>query len=217
MSRNNKKYCPKCNSFNTKKRGIENGIQSYSCKDCGRRFRNERKHKQFEENILWNEFVFHKQTVREIVERYGLNKKTVLKYLDDFEIKKKVNHRPRKIYLVIDATYFLKRKNGKSWGVILFRDAEEKEFVKIMDLAKSAKVVSSYNWIVDGDKKIGLEVSADRGWYITKADIKKNLLIKIGQLKKEITGYQNFKITDAYSGEVVGEISSFSGSVELYR
>jgi Zn ribbon nucleic-acid-binding protein len=127
MSRNNNKYCPNCSSFNTKKRGIENGIQSYSCNDCGRRFRNERKHKKFEKNTLWNEFVFHKQTVREIIERYNLDKKSVVKYLYDFQIKKKVDHQPRLIYLVIDATYFLKRKNGNSWGVILFRDSERKE------------------------------------------------------------------------------------------
>jgi transposase-like protein len=127
MSRNNNKYCPNCGSSNTKKRGMENGIQSYSCNDCKRRFRNKRTHKLFEENIFWNEFVFHKQTVREIIQRYGINKKTILKYLNAFQIKKKVNHNPRPIYLVIDATYFLKRKNGKSWGVILFRDAEKKE------------------------------------------------------------------------------------------
>jgi transposase-like protein len=127
MSRNNNKYCPNCSSANTKKRGLENGIQSYSCNDCSRRFRNERKHKLFEENILWNEFVFHKQTVREIIQRYGLNKKTIIKYLNEFKITKKLNHNPRKIYLVVDTTYFLKRKDGKSWGVILFRDAELKE------------------------------------------------------------------------------------------
>lgn len=127
MSRNNNKYCPNCSGSNTKKRGTENGIQSYSCNDCGRRFRNERKHKLFEEELLWNEFVFHKQTVREIRNRYGLDKKTIIKYLNDFKLKKKVNHQPREIYLVIDTTYFLKRKNGNSWGVILFRDREKKE------------------------------------------------------------------------------------------
>lgn len=42
-------------------------------------------------------------------------------------VKKKTDHNPRPINLVVDATYFGTRKNYKSWGVILFRDATEKE------------------------------------------------------------------------------------------
>jgi len=127
MSRKHNKYCPECGSNRIKKRGKENGIQSYSCNDCGRRFRNERKHLSFIEEEIWNDFVFHKQTIRELVIKHDLDKKTIHKYLNDFEVKKKVLHKPRKIYLVVDATYFGKRLNDTSWGVILFRDQETKE------------------------------------------------------------------------------------------
>ena len=36
-------------------------------------------------------------------------------------------HTPRAIHLVVDATYFGKRTDDTSWGVILFRDADLKE------------------------------------------------------------------------------------------
>ena len=51
----------------------------------------------------------------------------LIKYLNGVVIKKKSDHIPREIYLVVDATYFGKRKEGSSWGVILFRDAIRKE------------------------------------------------------------------------------------------
>ncbi len=37
------------------------------------------------------------------------------------------HHTPRPIRLVVDATYFGKRKEQTSWGVLLFRDATKKE------------------------------------------------------------------------------------------
>lgn len=40
---------------------------------------------------------------------------------------KEKKHEPREIHLVVDATYFGKRKEGTSWGVILFRDGLKKE------------------------------------------------------------------------------------------
>jgi len=40
-------------------------LQTYSCNDCGRRFRNEREEKTSLEKEIWNEYVFEKQTLRE--------------------------------------------------------------------------------------------------------------------------------------------------------
>jgi hypothetical protein len=127
MTRNNNKYCPKCGSSKVIKRGEQDGVQTYFCKKCKHRFRNERRGDNSLIETVWNEFVFHKQTIGEIVGRYGLDKKTIHKYLNEFKITKKLDHKPRKVYLVVDATYFGKRRDGTSWGVILFRDAEEKE------------------------------------------------------------------------------------------
>jgi transposase-like protein len=97
MSRNNNKYCPECESSRVIKRGIQDDVQIYFCKDCKVRFRNKRKHKNFLVEEMWNNFVFHKQTIRELVFKYELDKKTIHKYLNSFELKKKVVHNPRKI------------------------------------------------------------------------------------------------------------------------
>ncbi len=99
-------------------------MQTYWCKSCNGRFRSERRSREPRE--LWHRYVFGKQTVRELEEQTGYNKKTIFKYLDEYVVPEK-SHTPRPIHLVVDATYFGTRKNKGSWGVILFRDADQKE------------------------------------------------------------------------------------------
>jgi len=55
------------------------------------------------------------------------DEKTIHKYLQEYIVKEKNDHKPRDINLVIDTTYFGKRLDGTSWGVILFRDSVKKE------------------------------------------------------------------------------------------
>ena len=101
-------------------------MQTYSCNDCGRRFRNERREKTSLEKEIWNEYVFEKQTLRELKAEYGIGRKTLVKYLNEYEAPKKT-HRPRKINLVADALYFGGRLDKTSWCPIAFRDPKEKE------------------------------------------------------------------------------------------
>lgn len=110
------------------KRGIQDGLQTYSCreKECGARFRSERKRKKFLVEEIFNKFVFNKQTVRELKEEYGLDKKTIRNILNEYVLHKKV-HNPRKIYLVADGTYFGKEKNQETWCKVVFRDLKRKE------------------------------------------------------------------------------------------
>ena len=39
------KKCPLCGAIKVVKRGIQNGLQTYWCRSCGKRFRSERKKK----------------------------------------------------------------------------------------------------------------------------------------------------------------------------
>lgn len=121
------KKCPSCKGVRVVKIGKQDGIQRYLCKLCGKKFRSERKAKTILTGNIFDDFVFRKQTIRELVKIHQLDKKTIVKYLDSITVKKKDDHIPREIHLVVDATYFGKRKDGTSWGVILFRDAIKKE------------------------------------------------------------------------------------------
>ena len=72
-------------------------------------------------------FVFHKQTVFEIHQKTHLEEKTIHKYLKEYAVKEKEDHKPRPINLIIDTTYFGKRLDGTSWGLMLFRDQKNQE------------------------------------------------------------------------------------------
>ena len=103
---------------------MQNDVQTYWCKSCDCRFRSERRSEGHED--LWNAYVFNKQTVRELRENTGYDKKTIFKYLDEHKVPEK-KHVPRPIHLVVDATYFGTRIDKTAWGVILFRDSDRKE------------------------------------------------------------------------------------------
>jgi hypothetical protein len=103
---------------------VQDEVQTYWCKSCNGRFRSERRSSKPKD--LWYRYVFGKQTVRELCEQTGYDKKTILKYLDEYVVPDKV-HNPRPIHLVVDATYFGTRRDKRAWGVILFRDADRKE------------------------------------------------------------------------------------------
>ena len=120
------KKCPLCKGYKVIKKGKEDGLQRYLCKECGSKFRSKRRKNIHLTEEIFDKFVFNKQTIREIKEEYSLDKKTIIKYLKNYQNKEK-KHSPREIYLVVDATYFGKRKNNTSWGVILFRDSLKKE------------------------------------------------------------------------------------------
>lgn len=59
-------------------------------------------------------------------ESTGHDRKTLEQYLEAICVPQKI-HTPRPIHLVVDATYFGKRREGTGWGVVLFRDADAKE------------------------------------------------------------------------------------------
>jgi transposase-like protein len=127
MHKSYQKYCPKCGSSNTIKKGFKERIQIYRCKDCNHKFHNQKRKSKVNLEEIWNDFVFHKQTIRELIKTYNLDKETLQNYLEEYIFKEKDNHTPREIYLVVDATYFGKRTDGTSWGVVLFRDSKRKE------------------------------------------------------------------------------------------
>ena len=108
------------------RRGKQDGVQTYKCNSCGKRFRNKRKtHTKTEEHI-WYDYVFKKQVLRELHEDYFLNKKTLKNYLENYKVEEK-KHDPRSLFVIVDDLYFRKRKNSDTWCFVVFRDPKQKE------------------------------------------------------------------------------------------
>ena len=105
---------------------MERNIQTWSCNECGRRFRNKRRERVSLQKTLWKEYVFGKQTFRELKEDYGRDRRTLKDFLSSYIAPEKT-HDPRRINLVVDATYFGERKEKTSWCAVVFRDPKRKE------------------------------------------------------------------------------------------
>lgn len=75
---------------------------------------------------FWADYVFHKQTIRELSETYGKDRRTIRKLLCSYVPPHKV-HIPRTVYIVVDATYFGERTEDTSWCVVVVRDHETGE------------------------------------------------------------------------------------------
>lgn len=112
-----------CGSGNTIKKGKHRRVQRYRCHDCNALFQNERRHS--EEPVvkeLWGNYVFGKQTMREM----NHDKRTIRKLFKNYDAPTK-QHRPRPVHLVVDATYFGERLEKTSWCVAVLRDPRTKE------------------------------------------------------------------------------------------
>lgn len=105
---------------------MERDIQTWSCNECNRRFRNKRREKVAFQKRIWKEYVFEKQTIRELKQKNGGDWRSFKKHFENYEAPKK-KHEPRKINLVVDALYFGERKEDNNWCPIVFRDPKRKE------------------------------------------------------------------------------------------
>lgn len=121
-----RRFCPYCKSSKTIKYGKLNNVQTYLCNNCKKRFRSQRRNKNKLIKELWFDYVFKKQTLRELAKTYSLDKRIIRDYLNQYTPPLK-DHRPRLIHLLVDATYFGLRKEGEYWCVLVARDYYSKE------------------------------------------------------------------------------------------
>lgn len=75
---------------------------------------------------LWRDYVFHKQTLRELVDEYHRNPRTIRNQLNAYTPPSKTHH-PRPVHLLVDATHFGERTNDTSWCVTVFKDGKTSE------------------------------------------------------------------------------------------
>jgi len=90
-------------------------------------------------------------------------------------------------------------------------DAQE-QLNAFMEISKAGKLITSYEF-----SETAVDVFVDKAWYEQTVQFKKDFIAKVGMLKKAVTGYSHFELKDAYSNEKVGEIKSFSQSIEVYK
>lgn len=75
---------------------------------------------------MWCQYVFEKQTLRELAGKHLLDKRTIRDLLNQYDPPPK-KHRPRPVHIVVDTTFFGERKEETSWGVVVARDPFRKE------------------------------------------------------------------------------------------
>jgi len=119
------------------------GVQRYLCLACGQSFSGRRRIKKVLTKHLWQEYVFGKQTIDQLTELYGLDRRMVRDLFDGYSPQEKIHH-PRPINLVIDGTYFGERKKKTDWCAIVARDPKQKE-----DLVWSfCKTETTYEYVL---------------------------------------------------------------------
>lgn len=85
--------------------------------------------------MLWKEYVFGKQTVKQLAEKHHRSPQWIRDRLDEAEISvKEVS--PRSIVSIIDATFW-----GRTYGVIVARDSHLKENLYFKEIYSETKQV----------------------------------------------------------------------------
>lgn len=88
-----------------------------------------------------------------------------------------------------------------------------KEFNRLMDLSKQSGLVKSYEM----DENTALTIYVSNIWYTQEVQFKKDMVAKFSTLEQEIYGRHRLEVRDAYSNELLAEVTAFSGSIEVYK
>lgn len=103
-----------CGSNRTKKYGQVRGRQRFQCLVCHRQFISKRDRTAFRKR-LWNEYVWHRQTLSQLAEQYGRSIPWVQRQLDAAAISI-TPPIPQPIIAVTDTTFF-----GRGYGILVIR------------------------------------------------------------------------------------------------
>jgi hypothetical protein len=102
-----------------KKNGLLNGVQRYKCHVCKRHFHGGHR---LDVANLWHQYVFGKQTYRDLAEQFGVSESTIKRKLKQHQATSKPISKARSVVLLMDATYW-----GRNWGVLALMDASNGE------------------------------------------------------------------------------------------
>lgn len=122
-----------CGLYRVIKKGVRGGVTRYRCVACGKSFSNNRRKKKLAKK-LWGEYVWDKQTRKQLGRRYQKSNKTIERILETHLLPEK-KHDPRSLVAVLDATYF-----GRRNGILVVRDPNQKENLHAHAIISETKV-----------------------------------------------------------------------------
>lgn len=114
------KKCFYCGSFLIVKNGFNNNKQSYLCKTCGRRFI---RRQTIDIQHLWHDYIFGKQTIQQLCEKYKISTSTVARRLSEQRTTRIISS-SKQVVVLMDTVYW-----GRNFGVTVFRDTRSKEIL----------------------------------------------------------------------------------------
>jgi hypothetical protein len=110
------KKCIKCGSNKVVKNGKTNyGKQLFLCKHCGSQFVHRYQNVKRQKKLI-NEYVFGKQTLKQLATKYGKTTKTVQKHLDRYYVTRSAGPNTQPIVIGVDCCFF-----GRGYGIIVAR------------------------------------------------------------------------------------------------
>ncbi len=110
-----------CASSGAIKKGKRNGVWRYKCPSCNKNFQNKRRKSRLQ-NKLWKEYVWNKQTLKDLSIKYQRSKKWIERQLDKVIISPNKLPNPQSIVIVADVTFFT-----RGYGIIVAREPNLKK------------------------------------------------------------------------------------------
>ena len=111
---------------------------------------------------IWRDYVFGKQTVIQLSERYGISPSTVRRKLDTIRVSRIISS-SKSVIILIDTTYW-----GRNFGVIVFKDWLTKRILwrKFVRYETLADYKEGIDWLEKHNFKIeGVVCDGMRGMF----------------------------------------------------
>jgi hypothetical protein len=111
---------------------------------------------------LWRDYVFGKQTVFQLSERYGINERTVRRKLDKIRVPRIISSF-KNVVVLLDTTYW-----GRNFGVVVFKDWRTKRVLwrKFVRYETLADYQEGFDWLESHNFKIeGVVCDGLRGMF----------------------------------------------------
>jgi hypothetical protein len=120
-------------------------VQRYKCNVCKRQFSNI---KRLDKKVLYYDYIFGKQTLKQLSAKYGVSSKTIQRKLHHYKSQRLIS-KNKSVIVLMDTTYW-----GWNFGVVVFKDARTKKILWHKYIRKK-ETLSDYQegveWLIKHD------------------------------------------------------------------